>query len=233
MPAHVAILHKPYMDKILSGEKTIECRLTRTARAPYRRITAGDVIHFKQASGPYRAVASAKAVAFHDGLTAGKIAALRSRHNQAIGGDDAYWLAKRQARYATLITLDAVTPTDQGPTMPPSRGPAWFVIDNPPGPDRFDIRVTAGAIRNRYLTIPRARIPDHSPAPPVAPGSSIELVLPDGRLVRTEITGRRMIRWRGWGRYFDDHSLRPGDSASFVHLGGDRYRVGFTPTRRR
>ena len=39
---HLAILKKPYLERILSGRKPIELRLTRTRRAPFGRIAAGD-----------------------------------------------------------------------------------------------------------------------------------------------------------------------------------------------
>ena len=39
---HVAIMMKRYLDLVLDGTKTVECRLTRQARAPYEAIEPGE-----------------------------------------------------------------------------------------------------------------------------------------------------------------------------------------------
>ena len=46
---HVAIMKKSWhlIEKILSGEKTIESRWYQTRRAPWNKVSAGDLIYFK------------------------------------------------------------------------------------------------------------------------------------------------------------------------------------------
>jgi ASC-1-like (ASCH) protein len=129
MAHHVAILLRPYLRLILSGRKTVESRLTRTARPPFKRIAPDDVIYFKVSGGPFLAMATAARVEFHEALTPAKIDALYTRLNHAICGTPEHWQAKRQARYATFIWLRDVRPIASGPPIAPSRGPAWFVLD--------------------------------------------------------------------------------------------------------
>ena len=129
MTDHVAILFKRYIELILEGRKTIESRLTKTRKRPYRRITPGDRIYLKCSSGPYMAKAVAGDVRFLDGLTPRRVAALRRELNHKICGDPAYWRLKSPSRYGSLIDLCQVEPTDRGPCLGPSQGMAWFILD--------------------------------------------------------------------------------------------------------
>ena len=109
---HLAIVKKPYLDLILSGVKTLECRLTRQRRAPYGRIATGHTILLKQSSGPVRAHAVAGRVLEVSGLTPRRIEQLRHRYNDVIMAEAAFWREKRRSRYACLIWLGHVEPVE-------------------------------------------------------------------------------------------------------------------------
>jgi len=231
MADHVAILKWPYAQMILDGQKTVECRLTRTARAPYGCIKAGERIIFKVSSGPFIATAIASKVEFSDNLTPKKVASLRQRFNHAIHGDDAFWASKCDSRYATLIHLRDVKRTAQAPKLPPSRGRAWFVLDQARSSKSFRIVLTPGAIRNGYVRIPQTthRFPPsvYGGSKSAQAGRSITLVMPDGHNIRTDILRGTMLRWRGWGGYFRDYQIHPGDAIRFAQLTPWRYRISF------
>ena len=219
MPIHVAILFRKYIEMILAGTKTVESRLTITPRPPYRTINPGEVIYFKASSGPFMASAVAAAVEFHDGLTPAKVAGLQKKWNPRVRGDDEYWRWKRNSRYATFIELRgvrAIAP-GAGPNIPPSRGPAWFTLDDTMAPKPLEVLLTAGAIRNGYV-----------PAPPgmKAGDGKIHLMLPDGRAVETDVYARR-FRWRGWRGFFQSLGLRAGDRVRLEPIGPRKYRVSF------
>lgn len=218
MSVHVAILLRRYIQLILAGRKTVESRLTRTPRPPYRAIRPGDRVYFKASSGPYMATAIVGGVEFHQNLTPNQVSALRKRLNHAVCGDAQFWQWKRDSRYATFVTLRDAQPTDVGPKMSPSSGIAWFVFDDEADP-MLDLNLTDGAIRNRYVYVPKK----------VAffPAGRFGLLLPDGRLVETDLNTHRCVRWRGWGQYYREHRLVPGDAVRFVQLGRRRYRVTF------
>jgi len=230
MAVHVAILSKQYLQMILDGSKTVESRLTKTARSPYRGIQPGQQIFFKCSSGPFMATATVKAVQFHDNLTPAKITTIHRRLNDRIGANLDYWQRKRHSRYATFITLGNVHPIAVGPTMPRSQGLAWFVI-NPP---IIDAVITPGAIRNRYVCVnPKAFFPicpiDNGSTPLDQP---ICLCLPDGRQVTTDfVNGTTRLRWRGWARYFRQYQVQPGDTVRFVQLEAHLYGVCFIQPR--
>lgn len=231
MAVHVAILKWPYIGLILDGSKTMESRLTKTARSPYQKIKPGERIFFKASSGPYLATAVADTVAFYDKLTPRKVAALSKHFNKKIRGQPDYWKAKRDSRYATLITLRGIKPTATGPKIPPSRGKAWFVLDSESSPKSFQVILTEGALRNRYVRVPLGT--HHFPPSAYGgvkvaqAGKPISLVMPNGDTVRTDLIRGGMFRWRGWGYYFLDHQMQPDDAVRFVQLTPRRYRVSF------
>lgn len=225
---HVAILRKPYLDLILSGTKTVESRLTRTLLPPFKAVTPGDRIYFKQSCGPFRAMARAGRAEYHADLCPGKVDALRRRHNGSVCGDESYWQSKSSARYASLISLEQVVPIDAGPAMPPSRGRAWFVLDRNADPC-FDVTVTGGALRNGYIYIPRRLHRFHEDAYGKAGGSqrgrAIKLLLPAGETIHSDVLHQGRFRWRGWATWFRRHQAQVGDVVRFMQLAPYCYRI--------
>ena len=110
MPIHLAILKKPYLDLILDGRKTVECRLTRIACAPYRRIHPGETVLLKQSAGPVRGRARVAAVHYFESLTPPDVRKIQRKYNHKILADEDYWHAKKDSRFGSLIELEAVTP---------------------------------------------------------------------------------------------------------------------------
>ncbi len=125
---HVAILLGRNARLIVQGRKTVECRLTQTARAPFGKVERGDRIYFKCTSGPFVASARAGAVECVDDLSERALARLYGKYNDRVCGDEAYWSSKRKSRYGTFIELLDVEAVSDGPAMPRSRGCAWFVL---------------------------------------------------------------------------------------------------------
>jgi len=127
---HLAVVKKPYLDAILAGRKTIELRLTRTARPPYRAIDRGDTIWFKMSGGPVGVVARAGRVKFLDQLTPERIRDLRARCQPYVLADDEFWRLRCDCRYATVIRLDDVKATESfRPNL--SLRSAWLVLKKP------------------------------------------------------------------------------------------------------
>ncbi len=109
---HLAILKGEYLDAIVSGDKTIESRFTKTRRAPWGTISAGDTVYLKVTSGPVRAIAEVGRVCCYEIPGPGDIEAIRAEFGDAIGGSDEYWLDKRNSRYAVLVWLEKVRPIE-------------------------------------------------------------------------------------------------------------------------
>lgn len=218
MPIHVAILKRPYLNLILSGQKTIESRLTRTAQPPFGSIEPGERIFLKASSGPFMATAVAGRVEQHRDLEPYDVLRLRVRHDLAVCGDDAYWEMKRDSRFAVFVELTRVEPIETGPVYPKSMR-AWHVVEDKLNPV-MDVTLTVGAIRNRYLSLPGTSAKTRL--------RKLTLLMPDGSEVATGFAaGKPRLRWRGWGDYYQAHTMRPGDAVRVVALGSGRYRVTF------
>jgi len=103
--SHLVILKKPYLDLILTGQKTVESRFMRTKAPPFGRITDGDRLFFKQTSGPVYAIATAEYVRCFENLTTEKLMELKQQYNHLIKADDEYWQAKADSRAGFLVWL--------------------------------------------------------------------------------------------------------------------------------
>jgi hypothetical protein len=131
---HVAILHRRYLSLVLDGAKTVEARLLRVRCAPFGRVSAGERVYLKRSGGPYAAAARARRVDHLEGLTPRAVRQLRDRWNHLVRGDDQFWRAAADARYATLVWLDRVRPVTTGPRTPASNRRGWICLpdEEPP-----------------------------------------------------------------------------------------------------
>ena len=221
MAHHIAILQRQYLNLILSGVKTIESRLTSNSLSPYQKIQPGERIYFKQSAGPFRATAIAHKIDFYVQLTPGKLKQLYDRYNTAVCGTHDYWfVSKAKARFATFITLRDVLPSSVGPSMKPSQGLAWFVIDPVDIPLPIAIILTQGALNNGYVTMAKH-------LQQLTIGDQLTLHLPDKAIIQTDVTEKKILRWRGWKHLFEDFDMCVGDRVIFEPLGELTYRVHF------
>ncbi len=106
--AHLAILKKCYLDKILDGSKPVELRLLKAAFAPYGSVAIGDKLFLKQSSGPVCAVARVSSFQEYNNLTPAKIKQLKSVYNHLVFGTDEYWEIKADSKYAIFIWMKDV-----------------------------------------------------------------------------------------------------------------------------
>jgi hypothetical protein len=248
---HVAVLLKPYLGLILAGEKTVECRLTLQARAPFEMIEPGDRIYLKQSAGPYRGMATAEHVICEGGLTPQRIDELKRDYNHLIRGPDFWWKQRRNGRFITLIWLADVQPIDIGPDIRPLQGAAWIVLEEEPAwrklqPVRtaatghnsgsFHIEVTDGNLRNNSLYV--TKVFDRFPPWSIGGrnrqeiGRLMTLILHDGPTVQSDIVGpRKLMRSRVWGTWFRRHGAKPGDRVVFTPVDDGTFFVGLSRAR--
>lgn len=234
---HVAVLLKPYLDAVLDGRKTVECRLTIYPRVPYDAIEVGELIYFKQSSGPYRATAQAEHVIFEKDLTPKRVAQLQHDYNDLVCGEPRYWNAKRNSRYATFIWLKDVQPVETGPALKPLQGVAWVRIDETPtwetprlANNSFQTELTQGNLQNNSINIRKIvdYFPKHSIGGPTKKEAAepLTLILHNGPTIETDIVGcKGILRDRKWGTWFKKHGARPGDNIVFTPVDETTYFV--------
>lgn len=103
--SHLVILKKPYIDMILAGEKVVESRFFRIRKPFIGQIQKGDRLYLKVSSGPVCAEAKVCDVKVFDGLSPGKIAAIRQRYNHLICGEEDFWRSRMDCRSGFLVWL--------------------------------------------------------------------------------------------------------------------------------
>lgn len=239
MAVHVAIVSPPYDRLILEGRKRIESRFTRTARPPFGCVKPGDRLCFKRSGSRFFAEAEVERVLMADRLTPERVDALVKRYNEWICGEAGYWAEKRaSARYATLIWLRNLRPTERGPRYRPVHMRAWYVLGDdalPPSASAgeealFTVTLSRAAIRQRNVRL--AKRIEYVPAACIGgsrraeAGAPLRLTLADGPTIETDVDGKqKMIRWRGWGPWFEQWGVRGGDRLEFVSLGPRHFLV--------
>ena len=107
---HLAILFKQgkWLDKILSGEKTIESRWYKFKKTPYKNISAGDRIYFKESGEPVTATAQVSKALFYDDLDESKIKTLLQQYGTELGVSQAYLEKVKDKHFCTMIFLKGV-----------------------------------------------------------------------------------------------------------------------------
>ena len=131
---HLAILNKhlKLLQKIISGEKTIESRWYVNRKAPYGCIKKGDIVYFKNSGEPVSVKAVVGSVLQLDGLDDAKILQILKEYGKRLGVDDSYASNIKGKRYCVLVFLENVKETEQFDINKKGYGmmSAWISVEN-------------------------------------------------------------------------------------------------------
>ncbi len=127
MTHHLAILKKQYLDDILLGRKTAECRLSATRRPPFGAVSPGDLLWLKRSGGPVLATARVRRVYSFHPVVRETITHIRSCFGEAIRANLAFFKAHVNARYGTVITFDRINAIAAFQVFKRDRA-AWVVL---------------------------------------------------------------------------------------------------------
>ncbi len=135
---HVAIMKKEwgFVEKILSGQKTIESRWYKNKYRPWDAIKKGDIVYFKNSGEPITAKAQVKKVLQFSGLNFDGVKKLLEEYKKGIGieeKDTAKFERKfRDAHYCVLIFLE--NPKTIKPFLINKKGfgnmASWITVNN-------------------------------------------------------------------------------------------------------
>jgi len=128
---HLMIVHPRYIAPLLSGTKSLESRLGQDRRAPFGKVSPGDIVYIKPTGKRVIAKAIVRRVDEYEDLTPEDIDNLRQTYDDRIMGGDHYWQTKSDANYATLIGFEKITRIDDESCVPaellvPNRN-AWRI----------------------------------------------------------------------------------------------------------
>lgn len=105
---HIAILKEPYLQKILSGEKTIESRWSQTKLPPYGKVKDGDTIYLKKASGNVVAKCMVQKVASFENLNENKIKEILQKYHKQICVEPQQFDMFKNKNYCTLMWISDI-----------------------------------------------------------------------------------------------------------------------------
>ncbi len=130
MTHHLVILEKVYLQHILRGRKSAECRLSRTRRPPFGLVKRGDTLWLKQSGGQVVATARVRRVSFVHPLRAADLARLLKLWGDSLRANQSFFKKHEHARYATLIELGRVRTIEPFDILKSDRH-AWVVLAAP------------------------------------------------------------------------------------------------------
>jgi len=131
---HLAILSKKrkLLNKILTGEKRIESRWYKFRRPPFRCISKGDMIYFKESGEPVSARAKVKNVLTYENINTNTIIDIIKEYGNLIGIDLSFAKEVKDKRFCILIFLNDVQKIEPFEINKKGYGlmNAWISIDD-------------------------------------------------------------------------------------------------------
>ncbi|NIA06065.1 MAG: ASCH domain-containing protein [Actinobacteria bacterium] len=133
MSDHLAILKPVYLRLIVEGVKTIECRLTRTPKPPFKSIAKGEQIYLKESSGLVLAVGQVEKVVYRQINDPKDLETIRWEYGEEIMAQEQFWQSRRECRYCTLIFLENVRALAEPFRIDKRDMRSWVVLDGKQG----------------------------------------------------------------------------------------------------
>lgn len=115
---HLMIVHPRYIAPLLSGTKSLESRLGQDRRAPFGKVSPGDIVYIKPTGQRVVAKAIVARVDEFENLTPDDIVHLRETYDDRIMGGDQYWESKSHSKFATLIGFQKINMLRDDSTVP-------------------------------------------------------------------------------------------------------------------
>ncbi len=103
---HLAIMTKGYIDKILSGQKTIESRFSKNKITPFHKVNIGEKVYLQETGKNVTAMFEISKVIYYENLNENMIHKIKTEYGTQIAADDSFWQKKKASRYATLIFIN-------------------------------------------------------------------------------------------------------------------------------
>src|SRR5215212_382501 len=126
---HLAVFIEPFLKYVLNGQKTIETRFSSMRCAPYERVQNGDVVLLKRSGGPIVGLCQISSVRFYE-LEENSWQEIRTFAREICAENPAFWEAREDASFATLMHIKQVQAIDSVPFYKRDRR-GWVVLRSP------------------------------------------------------------------------------------------------------
>lgn len=116
--------------KILSGEKIIDARFSKSKIAPFGQISVGDLVYVKPSGKDIIGQFRVKKVLSFEGLELSDLSNLSDLYENDLGTDPSFWEKHSEAKYGTLIFIERVVPLITSPiTLGKKDMRGWVVLE--------------------------------------------------------------------------------------------------------
>ncbi|MBI2600987.1 ASCH domain-containing protein [Candidatus Daviesbacteria bacterium] len=103
MTKHLAIFKGDTAKLILSGQKTIESRFSKSKIPPFGVVAANDLVYIKPSGKDIIGQFKVKKVIFYDGLTKDDLEDIKERYGERIAIEEKFFEDRGDCKYGTLI----------------------------------------------------------------------------------------------------------------------------------
>lgn len=102
---HLAVFVKGVAEKILSGEKTVEIRLSQNKILPFLAVLKNDEIFLKNSGGKIVGRVYVDNCLYYDKIDPSFFKKLKEQYQESARMDEGFWQKHAKARFATIIFL--------------------------------------------------------------------------------------------------------------------------------
>ena len=130
MTKHIAVFSRKAVEHILSGEKTIEVRFSKTKIAPFGVISAGDLVYVKPIGSEPIGQFRVKKVIFYDFMENMDLLQIKETFGDKFAESEQFWKSRKGSKYATLIFIDSLIPFLTSPIKVKKKDQrSWVILD--------------------------------------------------------------------------------------------------------
>lgn len=130
MRKHLAIFTKGIGELILSGQKTLEIRLSQAKISPFGVISSHDLVYIKPSGQDPIGQFRVRKVIFYSGLDPEDILEIKRRFGKELAVEESYWQSRSSSRYGTLIFIGECNPFITSPIKFSKRDLRGWVVLN-------------------------------------------------------------------------------------------------------
>lgn len=130
MQKHLAIFDLDLAQKVLSGQKTIDARFSKSKIVPFGQVSIGDLVYIKPTGKDIIGQFRVKKVISFDGLESSDLGQLKDLYGEKIAASGNFWENHQDAKFGTLIFIGEVDSLITAPikiSKKDLRG--WVVLD--------------------------------------------------------------------------------------------------------
>lgn len=128
MRKHLAIFKNHSAEKVLTGEKKIDVRLSKINIPPFKEVAKGDIVWMRQSGQKLIGSFIVDRVIYYDHPTKDDILRIYDQYGRQVAMDDSFWENRQECNYLTLIFIGLSNRFLISPTVSKRDRRCWVVL---------------------------------------------------------------------------------------------------------